>query len=75
MLTATGLVPRDPARYSKAALANMTRCMALELAPHGVRVNANAAGTVITDWNREFYSKPENRGPREASGSVPGTVT
>jgi len=40
--------------------------MALELAPRGVRVNAIAAGTVITDWNREFYSKPENRGPREA---------
>jgi len=29
---------------SKAALEQLTRCWALELAPHGVRVNAVAAG-------------------------------
>lgn len=51
---------------AKGGVGMLTRCMALELAPHGVRVNAIAAGTVITDWNRDYFSRPENRGPREA---------
>jgi dihydroanticapsin dehydrogenase len=33
---------------TKAAIANMTRCMALDLAPHGIRVNAVCPGTVWT---------------------------
>src|SRR5262249_45102862 len=33
---------------TKAAIANMTRCMALDLAPHHIRVNAVAPGTVWT---------------------------
>lgn len=33
---------------SKAAIANMTRCMALDLAPDNIRVNAVAPGTVWT---------------------------
>lgn len=34
---------------SKAAVANMTRCLALELAPHNIRVNAVCPGTVWTE--------------------------
>ncbi len=33
---------------TKAAIANMTRCMALDLAPDGIRVNAVCPGTVWT---------------------------
>jgi dihydroanticapsin dehydrogenase len=33
---------------TKAALSEMTRCMALDLAPHGIRVNAVCPGTVWT---------------------------
>jgi NAD(P)-dependent dehydrogenase (short-subunit alcohol dehydrogenase family) len=37
---------------SKAGLDQLTRCAALELAPHGVRVNAVNPGVVITDLHR-----------------------
>ncbi len=33
---------------TKAALVNMTRCMALDLAPHGIRVNCVCPGTIRT---------------------------
>lgn len=39
---------------TKAALLNMTRTLALELAPDGVRVNAVAPGVVDTDMAREL---------------------
>jgi len=38
---------------SKAGVAMLTKCMALELAPHGVRVNALAPGLTRTDINRQ----------------------
>jgi NAD(P)-dependent dehydrogenase (short-subunit alcohol dehydrogenase family) len=38
---------------SKAALEQLTRCWALELAPHGVRVNAVASGPVESDFLRD----------------------
>lgn len=38
---------------SKAGVAMLTKCMALELAPHGIRVNALAPGLVRTDINRK----------------------
>jgi NAD(P)-dependent dehydrogenase (short-subunit alcohol dehydrogenase family) len=38
---------------SKAGLAMLTKCMALELAPHGIRVNALAPGLTRTDINRK----------------------
>lgn len=37
---------------SKAALDQLTRCLALELAPRGVRVNAVNPGVVMTDLHR-----------------------
>lgn len=38
---------------SKAGVAMLTRCMALELAQHGIRVNALAPGLTLTDINRD----------------------
>jgi NAD(P)-dependent dehydrogenase (short-subunit alcohol dehydrogenase family) len=41
---------------SKAALLQLTRAMALELAGHGIRVNAIAPGYVATELNRDFLA-------------------
>jgi 3-oxoacyl-[acyl-carrier protein] reductase len=38
---------------SKAGVAMLTRCMALELAEYGIRVNALAPGLTLTDINRK----------------------
>ena len=42
---------------SKAAVAMLTRCMASELAPHGIRVNAYIPGVVETDMTRGIIEK------------------
>jgi len=41
---------------SKAALIQLTKAMALELARHKIRVNALAPGYVETGINREFFA-------------------
>jgi len=41
---------------SKAGVGMLTRCMALELAEHGIRVNALAPGMTLTDINRDVLS-------------------
>ena len=41
---------------SKGGIINLTRAMAVELAPHGVRVNTIAPGYIETDMNREFFA-------------------
>lgn len=41
---------------SKAGLIQLTKAMALELARHGIRVNALAPGYIETDINREFFA-------------------
>jgi NAD(P)-dependent dehydrogenase (short-subunit alcohol dehydrogenase family) len=41
---------------SKAGVIHMTRAMALELARHGIRVNALAPGYVQTELNRDFLA-------------------
>lgn len=43
---------------SKSALAGLTRAMAVELAPHGVTVNAVAPGYVTTDMNEALMPDP-----------------
>jgi NAD(P)-dependent dehydrogenase (short-subunit alcohol dehydrogenase family) len=45
-----------PYATSKAALVQLTRAMALELARHRIRVNALAPGYIETDLNREFFA-------------------
>jgi NAD(P)-dependent dehydrogenase (short-subunit alcohol dehydrogenase family) len=60
------LVAPDAMHYgvSKAAQWALTRHMAFELAPHGIRVNAVAAGLTETDLNREALADPAYRSMR-----------
>lgn len=46
---------------SKAGVNHLTRALAIDLAPHGIRVNALAPGYFETDLNREFLATPEGR--------------
>lgn len=44
---------------AKAGVFNLTKTMALELAPHGIRVNGIAPGSIMFEGTRElFYSDP-----------------
>ncbi|MEK9751878.1 MAG: SDR family oxidoreductase [Rhodospirillaceae bacterium] len=52
---AKGLLPYA---VSKAAVVQMTKVLALEWAPHGIRVNAIAPGYFVTDINRGFLNSP-----------------
>jgi glucose 1-dehydrogenase len=53
----------DRAAYvaSKGGGRSLTHAMALELAPHGIRVNAIAPGPTLTGLTRASYSDPEKR--------------
>ena len=46
---------------SKAAVAGLTRSLAVEWAPHGVTVNAIAPGVFETDLNREILKGPRGQ--------------
>jgi NAD(P)-dependent dehydrogenase (short-subunit alcohol dehydrogenase family) len=52
---------------SKAAITMLTKGMALELAGHGIRVNAVAPALTITDLNRDLMADPEIRAERVAA--------
>jgi gluconate 5-dehydrogenase len=45
-----------PYAMSKAAMGHMTRSLAIEWGPHGVRVNAIAPGFILTDLTRKLWS-------------------
>jgi gluconate 5-dehydrogenase len=47
-----------PYAVSKAGLSHMTRALALEWGPRGIRVNAIAPGFVLTDLTRKLWSQP-----------------
>ena len=47
-----------PYAMSKAAIGHMTKGMAMEWGPHGVRVNAIAPGFVLTDLTQKLWSNP-----------------
>ena len=51
---------------SKAGVEMLTKQMALELAPHGIRVNAIAPGLIETDMNRADIAREEFREGRLA---------
>ncbi len=50
--------PQTHYNTSKAAVHHMVRSMAVELAPHNIRVNAVAPGFVMTDMTREAVTRP-----------------
>ena len=54
---------------SKGGLRNLTRCLALELAEHGITVNNLAPGMVLTPMNQEAIDDPEVR--KEQTASIP----
>lgn len=54
---------------SKGALRNLTRCLALELAEHGITVNNLAPGMVLTSMNQEAIDDPKVR--EEQTASIP----
>lgn len=56
-----GVAHNVPYAASKAALASMTRCLAVEWAKDGIRLLNVAPGYVLTDLNREYFSDPRRR--------------
>lgn len=52
---------------SKGGLRNLTRCLALELAEHGINVNNLAPGMVLTPMNQEAIDDPKVRKKQTAS--------
>lgn len=52
---------------SKAAVEGLTRCMAVEWAPLGIRVNSICPGYIMTDINKAFCADPINAGFFEKS--------
>lgn len=54
---------------SKGGLRNLTRCLALELAPFGITANNIAPGMVLTPMNQEAIDDPKLR--REQVDSIP----
>jgi NAD(P)-dependent dehydrogenase (short-subunit alcohol dehydrogenase family) len=57
----TGIAGRSVYGISKAGIIQMTRMLAVEWAPHNIRVNAVAPGTVLTPSRAELLSDPANR--------------
>ncbi|MCE9607559.1 MAG: glucose 1-dehydrogenase [Planctomycetia bacterium] len=47
-----------PYAASKAALGHMTRVLAMEWGPRGIRVNAIAPGFILTDLSKKLWSNP-----------------
>lgn len=66
---------------SKAAIDQFTKCLALELAADGVRVNAVCPGVIITDihkrggMNEEQYSKVKTFFPEQNGCTKAGLKT
>lgn len=56
-----------PYAMSKAALSHMTRSLALEWGPRGIRVNAIAPGFVLTDLTKKLWSQPTMQAWGEAN--------
>ncbi|NUP98706.1 MAG: SDR family oxidoreductase [Armatimonadetes bacterium] len=58
-LGAVGLAERSAYCSSKAAIGGLTRALALEWAPYGVRCNAICPGPFLTEMNRPLLAQPE----------------
>jgi NAD(P)-dependent dehydrogenase (short-subunit alcohol dehydrogenase family) len=59
MLSVVAIAQRAAYASSKAGLLGLTRAMALDLAPHGVTVNALCPGVFKTEINRPILNDPE----------------
>jgi len=57
----TGLAGRSVYGISKGGIIQMTRMLAIEWAPHGIRVNAIAPATVLTPSREKLLGDPEAR--------------
>lgn len=57
----TGIAGRSVYGISKAGLIQMTRMLAIEWAPHNIRVNAIAPTTVMTESRQQLLADPERR--------------
>jgi NAD(P)-dependent dehydrogenase (short-subunit alcohol dehydrogenase family) len=57
----TGIAGRSVYGISKGGIIQMTRMLAIEWAPHGIRVNAIAPATVLTPSRERMLSDPEAR--------------
>ena len=57
----TGIAGRSVYGISKAGLIQMTRMLAIEWAPHNIRVNAIAPTTVMTESRQQMLSDPKAR--------------
>jgi dehydrogenase/reductase SDR family protein 4 len=71
----SGLRPQPGGPYyslTKAALIMLTRSLAAELGPHGVRVNAIAPGLVRTDFSSHLWKNDEIRERYLAAQMLPG---
>jgi gluconate 5-dehydrogenase len=56
-----------PYAVSKAGLGHMTRSLAMEWGPRGIRVNAIAPGFVLTDLTKKLWSQPHMKTWGEAN--------
>lgn len=53
--------PQDAYGASKGAIASLTRSLAVQLGPKGIRVNALAPGPIATEHVEKFFPDPEAR--------------
>jgi NAD(P)-dependent dehydrogenase (short-subunit alcohol dehydrogenase family) len=51
---------------AKAGVIHMTRTLAIELAPHGIRINAMAPGWVVTEMNEDYLESAKSEATRKA---------
>jgi NAD(P)-dependent dehydrogenase (short-subunit alcohol dehydrogenase family) len=60
ILSSVGMANRVAYATAKTAVVSITRCLAVELGPAGVRVNAIAPTVIVTDLNRKLTeTQPE----------------